>query len=598
MLVYNPGQPDELSYPLGDAPLTIGRADDQVICIPHRSLSRQHARIERTDGRFFVTDLQSKNGTFVNGEQIRRKELRPGDTLTLGELVFLLTRDAPPAVAPGTPGEASSDEPRPQLTRALTRVPLKTLVQAVPGPEQSASEAAIAATRARERLRILQEVAKLLSVTDDFDTLLGKVLDLAFQILHVDRGVILLLDEQSGKLEPRVSKTAEGTPVRGPIFSQNIVDFVLRRSVAALFSDAVNDPRLDAAESIIFSSIRASMCVPLKPRDEVMGVLYVDNLSTPNRFSEDDLDFLVAFAGQAALALENARLYRRIEQETVQRMQLIMDAKLASLASMVGGMAHELRNPLNFISNFAGLSVGLTEDLAQVMAPQREKLDAASVRDVDEALDCLRTNAKKINEHGRRADSLIQGMLQHARRSPGPREAVDLNALVAESIALGQGGVRGQPMPVRLDAEYDPAVASVELVRADVGRVIINVVDNALYAMRQKWAAQGVGYVPVLKVRTLARPEQVEVRLRDNGPGIPTASAQRIFDPFFTTKPPGQGTGLGLSLSHDIIVQGHQGTFRMETVPGEFTEFVITLPRRGGQVVRLAPSQGAGAARG
>ncbi|MCY1030639.1 FHA domain-containing protein [Corallococcus sp. BB11-1] len=598
MLVYNPGQPDELSYPLGDAPVTLGRADDQTICIPHRSLSRQHARIERSDGRFFVTDLQSKNGTFVNGEQIRRKELRPGDTLTLGELVFLLTPEAPPPVAPGRAGEPSSDEPRPQLTRALTRVPLKTLVQAVPGPEQSASEAASAATRARERLRILQEVAKLLSVTDDFDTLLGKVLDLAFQILHVDRGVILLLDEQTGKLEPRVSKTAEGTPVRGPIFSQNIVDFVLRRSVAALFSDAVNDPRLDAADSIIFSSIRASMCVPLKPRDEVLGVLYVDNLSTPNRFSEDDLDFLVAFAGQAALALENARLYRRIEQETVQRMQLIMDAKLASLASMVGGMAHELRNPLNFISNFAGLSVGLTEDLAGVMAPQRERLDAASVRDVDEALDCLRTNARKINEHGRRADALIQGMLQHARRSPGPREAVDLNALVAESIALGQGGARGEPVPVRLDVEYDPAVAGVELVRADVGRVIINVVDNALYALRQKWAAQGAGYVPVLKVRTLARAEQVEVRLRDNGPGIPAASAERIFDPFFTTKPPGQGTGLGLSLSHDIIVQGHQGTFRMETVPGEFTEFVITLPRRGAQVGRPVSTQGTGSGRG
>ncbi|RKG88477.1 FHA domain-containing protein, partial [Corallococcus sp. CA053C] len=550
MLVYNPGQADELSYPLGDAPLTIGRADDQSICIPHRSLSRQHARIEPSDGRFFVTDLQSKNGTFVNGVQIRRKELRPGDTLTLGELVFLLTHEAPPPVVPGRPGEPSgiADEPRPQLTRALTRVPLKTLVQAVAGPgagpeQPSVSEAASGATRARERLRILQEVAKLLSVTDDFDTLLGKVLDLAFQILHVDRGVILLLDEQTGKLEPRVSKTAEGTAVRGPIFSQNIVDYVLRRSVAALFSDAVNDPRLDAAQSIIFSSIRASMCVPLKPRDEVLGVLYVDNLSTPNRFSEDDLDFLVAFAGQAALALENARLYRRIEEETVQRMQLIMDAKLASLASMVGGMAHELRNPLNFISNFAGLSVGLTEDLASVLEPQRERLEPASVPDVDEAIACLRTNVQKINEHGRRADALIQGMLQHARRSPGPREAVDLNALVAESIALGQGGVRGEPLPVRVDVEYDPGVPRVELVRADVGRVIINVVDNALYAMRQKWKAQGAAYVPVLNVRTLARQESVEVRLRDNGPGIPGESAQRIFDPFYTTKPPGQGTG-------------------------------------------------------
>ncbi|RKI01696.1 FHA domain-containing protein [Corallococcus sp. AB038B] len=585
MLVYNPGQPDELSYPLGDVPITIGRADDQGICIPHRSLSRQHARIESSDGRFFVTDLQSKNGTFVNGVQIRRKELRPGDTLTLGDLVFLLTHEAPPAAPAGPPGSASGapDEPRPQLTRALTRVPLKTLVKAVSGSEKSAVEAPSTATRARERMRILQEVAKLLSGTDDLEALPGRVLDLAFQILHVERGVILLMDEATGKLEPRVTKTAEGTAVRGPIYSQNIVDFVLRRSVAALFSDAVNDPRLGAAESVIFSSIRASMCVPLKPRDEVLGVLYVDNVSTPKSFSEDDLEFLVAFAGQAALALENARLYRRIEQETVQRMQLIMDAKLASLAALVGGMAHELRNPLNFISNFAGLSVGLTEDLASVLEPQRERLTVGSASDVDEALACLRTNVQKINEHGRRADALIQNMLQHARRSPGPREQVELNALVAEGIALGQGGMRGEPLTVHLDAEYDPDVGRLELSRADVSRVIINVVDNALYAMRQKRQTQGATYVPVLKARTLARQEQVEVRLRDNGPGIPAESAGRIFDPFFTTKPPGQGTGLGLSLSHDIIVQGHQGTFRMESVPGEFTEFVITLPRRGGR---------------
>jgi two-component system, NtrC family, sensor kinase len=583
MLVYNPGQPDELSYPLGDAPITIGRADDQGICIPHRSLSRQHARIEATGGRIFVTDLQSKNGTFVNGTQIRREELRPGDTLTLGDLVFLLTGEPPSPGAPGPSGQGpgSSDEPRPQLTRALTRVPLKTLVRAASGAEPAEAPSVGQAPRARERMRILQEVAKLLSVTDDLEALPGRVLDLAFQILPVDRGVILLLDEASGRLEPRVSKTAEGQAVRGPIFSQNIVDFVLRRSVAALFSDAANDPRLNAADSIILGSIRASMCVPLKPRDEVLGVLYVDNVSMPGRFSEDDLDFLVAFAGQAALALENARLYRRIEQETVQRMQLIMDAKLASLASMVGGMAHELRNPLNFISNFASLSVGLTEDLADVLTPYRGHVTDASARDMDEALSCLRVNVQKITEHGRRADALIQGMLQHARRSPGPREAVDLNALVAESVALGQGGMRGDPLPVRLDAGYDPAAGVLELIRAEVGRVVINIVDNALYAMRQKWREQGAAYVPVLQVRTLSRPEQVEVRLRDNGPGIPPESAGRIFDPFFTTKPPGQGTGLGLSLSHDIIVQGHQGTLRMETVPGEFTEFVITLPRRG-----------------
>jgi signal transduction histidine kinase len=582
LLVYNLGQPNEVVFPFGTEPVTIGRADGQPICIPHPSLSRQHALIECTDGRYFVVDLQSKNGTFVNGTQVRRRELRFGDTLRLGDLNFLFMDKSPAALSPDSNGNGTDPLAalRPQVVRAVTRVPLQELVRETPSGDGLSVASEAAATRTRDKLRILLEVAKLFSASDNIDVVLGQILDLAFQILHVDRGAVLLVNETTGELEPRVVKTARGTPVPGQIYSQNIVEYVMRQSVAALFSDATQDPRLDDAQSVIIHKIRASMCVPLKPKDDIIGVLYVDNLSLPNRFSEEDLEFLVAFASQAALALENAALYRRIERETEQRMQLIMDAKLASLAALVGGLAHELRNPLNFINNFAKLSVARVEELSELLGGQRAALPAGAVEELDDALSGLRESATRISEHGQRADSLIHGMLLHARRPSGVREERDLNALVAESVSLGQGGVRGPPLEVVVEAEYDPELGRVELVGADLSRVFINVVDNALYAMRQKRQQLGPAYTPTLTLRTAGRGAHAEVRIRDNGPGIPREFAEKIFEPFFTTKPPGQGTGLGLSLSHEIVVQGHQGTLRMESTPGEFAEFIITLPKR------------------
>lgn len=564
-LVYNAGGPDEKAFVIGSDTVTIGRAEDQPICIPHKSLSRSQARIEPSEGRFFVVDLQSKNGTFVNGVRVQRKELRHGDTITLGDLDLLFTRDVIASSAPLL---------RPQAIRPLMRTPiLKLLGKTDPIGESGAGPSAEA------RLRILIEVAKLLPVSDDIDTLLHKVLDLIFQILNVDRGAILLIDEKTGRLARRAMKTSRPSSDDEPFFSQNIVDFVLRKSVAALFADAVLDPRLDAARSVVAQSIRASMCVPLKPKDDIIGVLYVDNLSIPHVFSEPDLEFLVAFASQAAVAVENASLYRRLERETVERMQLILDAKLASLSGMVAGIAHEIRNPLNFMNNFADISAGLAQELTEVLRAQEARIDPGVLAQVEENLAHLRHSTARITEHGQRADAIIKGMLQHARRASGSRATADLNAVVDESVRLARAGAQGTPLEVRVVAEYDPAIGPLEMAPLDMGRVFLNVVDNALYAMRQKKRERGESYAPELRIRTADRGDHVEVCIRDNGTGVPKEVAARLFDPFFTTKPPGQGTGLGLSLSHEIVVQGHQGTMRFESEPGEYAAFVITLPK-------------------
>jgi len=580
MLVHNKGQADELSFPIGTEPTIIGRSEELAVCIPHRSLSRHHARIEHSAGRFFISDLESKNGTFVNGVRVRRQEIRPGDLLKLGDVTLLLldAMRAPDSEAAHKAASLQMAGLRPQLVQTLTRLPLEEMV--LPTSRGDILTPATAVAQAQYRTRILLEVAKLLPAANDIDTLLGKILDLVFQLLQADRGAILLVNEMTGQLEPRVVKTAEGSSANGPIYSQNIVDYVFQHHVAALFADAGSDPRLAQAKSVIAQSIHASICVPLKPKDEVLGVLYVDNISHSHRFSEQELEFMVAFASQAAIALENAALYRSIERETEQRMQLIMDAKIASLTDVVAGVAHELRNPLNFINNFADNSRSLAEELAETLREHQSRLSPQVFNDIEEVLTALRANASKIAEHGRRADSVIGGMLMHAHQPTDAFKPGDLNALVAESVMIGRDGARGEPLSVKLEAEYDPTIGLVEMRASALGRVFTNVVDNAIYAMRQKRQELGPEYTPVLRVRTLNRDGHAEVRIRDNGPGIPVKHAQRIFDPFFTTKPPGEGTGLGLSLSHKIVVQGHQGALQMETSLGEFTEFIICLPKK------------------
>jgi two-component system, NtrC family, sensor kinase len=591
-LIHHSGLADEQAFSLGAGSAVIGRTSECDVCVLHKSLSRRHARIDFEGGRAFLVDLNSKNGTFANGIRIERIEIRPGDVIRLGDLSLAYAGDEPTprpeAKLPVLWDDADdSDVPSPTLVVRVARVSMEDLlggVTAPVGPGALKVKLSDAGQRAQDKLQVLLRISQLLSSPDEPDAMLRKILELVFQTLDVDRGAVLLVDPESNKLVPRVTKSLRG-PAMGPIYSEQIVEYVRAQGVAALFSDAAVDPRVDTSKSIVFQSIRASMCVPLRPKDEVIGVLYVDNLSVPNHFSEEDLEFLAAFANQAAVAIENAALYRRIEEEAVGRVQVIMQEKLASLGAVVAGIAHEIRNPLNFINNFAELSSGLADDLGETFAELRKGPTPEALADLEATIEDLKQNAIKINEHGRRANSIIQSMLLHARGTSGAREPADLNAVVADGVSLGYEAARTKDpaFTLKLDVDYDPAAGSVDMVSADLGRVFVNVVDNACYAVRQKQQKNGDGYTPALSVRTRARGDKVEVTFRDNGTGVPKEIAEKIFHPFFSTKPSGEGTGLGLSLSHDIVVQGHQGEMRMDSVVGEFTEIVIVVPKRAPQ---------------
>ena len=263
--------------------------------------------------------------------------------------------------------------------------------------------------------------------------------------------------------------------------------------------------------------------------------------------------------------------------------QVIKQEKLASLGALTAGIAHEIRNPLNFVNNFAMLSTELIEEL-------REELDGGEGGDgepdrefIDEILDDLNTNVVKVNEHGQRANSIVEGMLAHSREEAGQAEAVEINSMVDEYTKLAYHGMRGvdSTFNVELVKEFDPNAGTIDAIARDISRVFLNVITNACHATHaRRLKEEDPDYLPSVRVKTEARNGKVRVSVRDNGTGIPEDILGRIFDPFFTTKAGTGGTGLGLSISHEIVEE-HGGTMEVDTKLGEFTEFVITIPRQG-----------------
>ncbi|MFP2906624.1 adenylate/guanylate cyclase domain-containing protein [Pyxidicoccus sp. 3LFB2] len=308
----NPGLPDEKTFPLGEGVTYIGRDVENQVSVLHRSLSRQHARLDTTHGRIVLTDLQSKNGTFVGSVRISSQELRPGDTFSCGAVTFRLLADTQATLV------------SPMLThesRALSQMSLQELLGAQDPQRSSALKLGTApvAERDRDKLQILLKVSQFLSSPGTIESLMERSLELVFQVLEVDRAVILLVDKTTGVLRPHVSRTSDGSRDSAQLYSRHITTYVQQHGVAALFADARLDPRLDTAESVVQQSIYAAMCAPLKAREELLGVLYLDNLRRPERFSQEDLEFLSSFANQVGIALENSLLYRRIEQEAIRR---------------------------------------------------------------------------------------------------------------------------------------------------------------------------------------------------------------------------------------------------------------------------------------
>jgi two-component system NtrC family sensor kinase len=255
---------------------------------------------------------------------------------------------------------------------------------------------------------------------------------------------------------------------------------------------------------------------------------------------------------------------------------------MASLGQLTAGIAHEIKNPLNFVNNFASLSNELLVELKDIAAPVVDALGEDKREELDEVVGMLTGNLEKIAEHGKRADNMVKSMLEHSRGVSGERRAVDLNALVEESLNLAYHGARAQDQSfnIMLERAFDPSLKPVELVPQDITRVFLNLFGNGFYAANQRARANSdTSFRPVLRVATRDDGDSIEVTVRDNGTGIPADIRDKLFQPLFTTKPTGEGTGLGLSISYDIITQQHGGTIAVDSQEGQFTEFTIRLPR-------------------
>ena len=280
---------------------------------------------------------------------------------------------------------------------------------------------------------------------------------------------------------------------------------------------------------------------------------------------------------EAQTTLED-RVKERTAQLVETQEQLIQSEKMASLGQLTAGVAHEIKNPLNFINNFSELSIDLAKELSEILEPVNLNEDERA--DVQDILRDLTLNASKILEHGKRADSIVKGMLLHSRGKSGEFQPTDINNMLNEDIALGYHGMRAQDnsFNITIEEDFDKTLPQISVVPQDLSRVFLNLINNACYSVKDAAPSKPSGWVPVLRVTSRLVNNTLEVRIRDNGKGIAEENLKKIFEPFFTTKPAGKGTGLGLSLSYDIVVKTHNGQIRAESIQGEYAEFIVTIP--------------------
>jgi signal transduction histidine kinase len=361
--------------------------------------------------------------------------------------------------------------------------------------------------------------------------------------------------------------------------------------------DVQAEPGYALSEAMKKAGAHSMLGVPLLREGVPIGVFLLMRC-TVRSFTDKQIELASSLADQAVIAIENVRLFKSLETRTRELGQsledlraaqdrLVQAEKLASLGQLTAGIAHEIKNPLNFVNNFSAISVELIDELRVALAGVQ--LDGKLRAEVDAIAEMLQGNLDKVIQHGKRADSIVKNMLLHSRQGSGEHRPVDINDIVQESLNLAYHAARAekQGFDITLERSLDPTAGEIDLFPQEITRVLLNLIANGFYATtKRKDEANGGSYEPTLSAATKNLGDSVEIRIRDNGTGVPPEVKEKMFNPFFTTKPAGEGTGLGLSLSYDIIVKQHRGSIEVDTRPGEFTEFRIVLPRGAAHIAK------------
>jgi len=446
----------------------------------------------------------------------------------------------------------------------------------------------------------LRGVGRAVGSTLDLQTVLSIVVGRAVEFSRAQAGMIYEYDEVAREFRFRTSHGAEeeltellkGDPIR---LGEGAISTAAVIGSPAQLRDLLSNRELAVPtlwDALARLGYRALIVAPLLHEERILGGLVVARREV-GEFSQEIVGLIEAFATQSALAVRNAKLFEEQRQRErdlraahdelkAAQASLIHAEKMASLGQLTAGIAHEIKNPLNFVNNFAELSRELLQEVKEIIGSAADRLTGDARLDLDELIATLTGNLSKIAEHGRRADGIVTSMLLHSRGGSSERRETDLNALVEETLNLAFHGARAQDRSfnITLERDLDPSLAPIEIVPQDITRVLLNLFGNGFYAAnKRRHEDADPAYQPVLTVTTRDLGDQVEIRVRDNGVGMPPEVRTKLFTPFFTTKPPGEGTGLGLSISYDIVAQQHGGTITVDSSPREFTEFTLHLPR-------------------
>jgi signal transduction histidine kinase/pSer/pThr/pTyr-binding forkhead associated (FHA) protein len=574
-LILYSGLENEQTIELKDGNNSIGRGRENSICVPDKSLSRNHAVLEVSEDKILLKDLGSRNGTFVNETRIEECVLNPGDKIRCGDVVFSLVVDS---------GETESE---PRIVKEISRDFSSYSVQEISSRKTNKSSP-------KERLEILLQVSQLLSSPESIEPLLQKILDLVSRIMGAERAAVLLVDAKTGELEPKITRSSVLLKDDATAYSRTIARYVLEKNVSVLSSDASKDTRFDKASSILEQSIRSSMCVPMRVRDKMIGVIYLDSLSVANHFAEAELEFLAALASQSAIAIENSRLYLRLEAEAKAReeelLALVEDRtrnlalallemeksqkeserqkEIAELAmasaedanvaksQFLANMSHELRTPLNAVIGYSEI---MMED-SDILSPAE-----------------MLSDLKKIHASAKHLLNIIDDILDLSKIESGRMEFYlenfEIRKLVFEVASTIQPLAEKNANQLKVHCPEEVGEMRADLTR--LRQILFNLLSNAC-----KFTEHGTIMLTVER-ETLSGVDWITFRVSDTGIGMTLQQLRKLFQPFVqadaTTTRKFGGTGLGLVISRKFC-QMMGGDVVVESAERKGSMFIVRLP--------------------